>query len=223
MKINEIFHSLQGEGPRAGRHAVFLRLAGCNLRCSKCDTPYAFEEGTEMDALGVLAELKRLKAFDISYVVVTGGEPLLQAKELNRVIAATPPNVEFGVETNGTIYEVLHGTIQQRVHYVVSPKGFGFGDAKGKELYKTEWSASGRHTNLVLFKFVVSTEEDVEKAVRFAEKERIPKGLVWIMPEGVTREKIFNRWPSVFEWAVKYGVHASMRLHTLAFGAKRGI
>lgn len=223
MLVNEIFHSLQGEGPYAGQHAVFLRLTGCNLHCSKCDTAYAFDEGTEMDTLAVLAELKKNGAYDVGYVVVTGGEPLLQAKELNRLIPAVPSNVNFGIETNGTIYEVLHGTLKDRVYYIISPKGFGFGDPKGEELYKTDWSSAARHTNQVAFKFVVSSKKDVERVQRFKETQRIPDGLIWIMPECITREKHFNKWPDIFQWAVEYGFHASPRLHILAFGPRRGI
>lgn len=176
-----------------------------------------------MDTLEVVAQLKEHGALRVGYVVVTGGEPLLQAKELSRVTAALPGYVTIGVETNGTIYEVLHGTVQHRVHYVVSPKGFGFGDPRGKELYKDEWSGAARHTKQIAFKFVVSTKKDVEKVLRFKEVEQIPNGLIWIMPECRTREKHFNKWPNVFEWAVESGLHASPRLHTMAFGTRRGI
>lgn len=222
MKINEVFRSLQGEGSYAGQQAVFLRLSGCNLRCSECDTAYAFDEGEEIDALEVMARLKRCGTDYTKYVVVTGGEPLLQAHELGRITAALS-YVHFGVETNGTIYEVLPGTIQQRVHYVVSPKVTSFGDPKGLELYKSEWSSAARCTNQVYFKFVVNSEKDVEMVCRFVDSEHIPHEVVWIMPKCSTREKHFNKWPSVFDWAVKYGFHASPRLHILAHDARRGV
>jgi len=224
MKVNEIFTSIQGEGPSAGQRAVFLRLAGCNLRCPKCDTPYAFEEYTEMDALAVIAELKRLKADAVRYVVVTGGEPLLQFEELNRVVMGSPHFIQFGIETNGTIYKLLDGTRQRCVHYIVSPKGVGsFGDPKGRKLYNAFWSTAALKAPYVTFKFVVSSESDVESVVAFTREQNISPGAVWIMPEGATREKIFNKWPDVFHWALKYDFHASPRLHTLAFGAKRGV
>lgn len=221
MHVNEIFKSIQGEGPYAGQQAVFLRLTGCNLRCKRCDTAYAFDEGTEMDALEVLAELKKLRADVYKYVVVTGGEPLLQFEELNRVVMSTPRYIQFGIETNGTIYKLLDGTRQGCVHYIVSPKGIGsFGDTKGRELYDERWSL---RNSRITFKFVVSTESDVESVIAFLREQNIPHGSVWLMPEGVTREKIFNKWPSVFKWALKYNFNASCRLHTLAFGAERGV
>ncbi len=75
VTINEIFYSVQGESTYAGRPCVFVRLTACDLRCSWCDTPYAFHEGTKRSVEDVLAEVDR---FDCELVEVTGGEPLLQ-------------------------------------------------------------------------------------------------------------------------------------------------
>jgi 7-carboxy-7-deazaguanine synthase len=75
VTINEIFYSVQGESTYAGRPCVFVRLTACDLRCSWCDTPYAFHEGRKWDIDDVLAEVER---YDCSLVEVTGGEPLLQ-------------------------------------------------------------------------------------------------------------------------------------------------
>jgi 7-carboxy-7-deazaguanine synthase len=75
LTINEIFYSIQGESTYAGRPCVFVRLTACDLRCSWCDTTYAFHEGRKQSLDEVLAEVDRL---DCSLVEVTGGEPLLQ-------------------------------------------------------------------------------------------------------------------------------------------------
>lgn len=75
LTINEIFHSVQGESTYAGRPCVFVRLTACDLRCSWCDTPYAFHEGRKRALEDVLVEVDR---FDCPLVEVTGGEPLLQ-------------------------------------------------------------------------------------------------------------------------------------------------
>jgi 7-carboxy-7-deazaguanine synthase len=75
LSINEIFYSIQGESTYAGRPCVFVRLTGCDLRCSWCDTPYAFAEGQRMSIEDVLEQVKR---YDSPLVEVTGGEPLLQ-------------------------------------------------------------------------------------------------------------------------------------------------
>jgi 7-carboxy-7-deazaguanine synthase len=76
LTINEIFYSVQGESTYAGRPCVFVRLTACDLRCSWCDTPYAFHEGTKQSVERVLAEVD---AYRCPLVEVTGGEPLLQA------------------------------------------------------------------------------------------------------------------------------------------------
>src|ERR687892_1916399 len=75
LTINEIFHSIQGESTRAGTPCVFVRLTACDLRCTWCDTAYAFHEGRKMSVDEVVAEVER---FDCGLVEITGGEPLLQ-------------------------------------------------------------------------------------------------------------------------------------------------
>jgi 7-carboxy-7-deazaguanine synthase len=75
LTINEIFHSIQGESTHVGRPCVFVRLTACDLRCSWCDTPYAFHEGRKMSVEQVVADVS---AFDCRVVEITGGEPLLQ-------------------------------------------------------------------------------------------------------------------------------------------------
>ena len=75
LTINEIFHSIQGESTHAGRPCVFVRLTACDLRCSWCDTPYAFTEGRKMPLDEVVAQVE---SFRCPLVEITGGEPLLQ-------------------------------------------------------------------------------------------------------------------------------------------------
>ncbi|MGE5244701.1 MAG: 7-carboxy-7-deazaguanine synthase QueE, partial [Betaproteobacteria bacterium] len=75
LTVNEIFHSVQGESTHAGRACVFVRLTACDLRCSWCDTPYAFHEGRRMEVDEVLDQVAR---YDCPLVEITGGEPLLQ-------------------------------------------------------------------------------------------------------------------------------------------------
>src|SRR4051794_34332004 len=75
LTVNEIFHSIQGESTYAGRPCVFVRLTACDLRCSWCDTPYAFHEGRKMSIDDVIAAVD---AYECPLVEITGGEPLLQ-------------------------------------------------------------------------------------------------------------------------------------------------
>ncbi len=75
LTVNEIFYSIQGESTRMGRPCVFVRLTACDLRCSWCDTAYAFHQGVKRSLDEVIAEVER---YDCSLVEITGGEPLLQ-------------------------------------------------------------------------------------------------------------------------------------------------
>lgn len=101
MIVSEIFRSLQGEGKNQGRPCTFIRLAGCNLRCAWCDTPYAREGGKEMSVAQIL-DLIWLQ--NGKHICITGGEPLLWAEEvleLLRKFDIHGYNVE--IETNGTL------------------------------------------------------------------------------------------------------------------------
>lgn len=101
MKTSEIFASIQGEGRGQGLVTAFVRLAGCNLRCRWCDTPYAWDGGEEKSVEAIAAEVRDL---GIKRVCITGGEPLLQGDELLQLLAIlAEEKFEIEVETNGTI------------------------------------------------------------------------------------------------------------------------
>jgi 7-carboxy-7-deazaguanine synthase len=100
LVINEIFHSIQGESSHAGRRCVFIRLTYCNLRCSYCDTAYAFEEGREMSLPEILSAVRQ---FDCKLVEITGGEPLLQPAVYELMDALCDQGYEVLLETGGSI------------------------------------------------------------------------------------------------------------------------
>ncbi len=77
LLVNEIFYSIQGESIYSGRPCIFVRLTGCNLRCTYCDTRYAYEEGIEMEIAEII---RRVAAYNCRLVEITGGEPLLQTE-----------------------------------------------------------------------------------------------------------------------------------------------
>lgn len=100
MKVCEIFRSIQGEGAGQGSPCTFLRLAGCNLRCRWCDTPYAQNGGADTRPEQVLEELHSLGGL---YVCITGGEPLLQSDELLPLVdELAAEGKEIEIQTNGT-------------------------------------------------------------------------------------------------------------------------
>jgi len=100
LKVNEIFYSIQGESTFAGERCVFIRLTGCNLRCSYCDTEYAFYEGEELTVNKII---EKVKSYNCNLVEITGGEPLLQM-EVNELITKLC-DVGFTIllETSGSV------------------------------------------------------------------------------------------------------------------------
>lgn len=113
LKINEIFCSIQGEGKNTGIPMIFIRLSGCNLRCSFCDTVYAFEAGREMSESEIMTEVNKYRP---SWVCITGGEPLMQDISL-LIDQLKLKGLNIQIETNGTIFQ------QVRCDWlVVSPK-----------------------------------------------------------------------------------------------------
>lgn len=117
LKITEIFPSIQGEGLRQGEATLFIRLSGCNLKCSFCDTEYAWKEGQPYSVAQVLDEVRKMRqSFPAQWTCLTGGEPLLQdINELTR--ALKKERLKIQVETNATLYRSLPVD-----WYSVSPK-----------------------------------------------------------------------------------------------------
>jgi len=100
LKVNEIFHSIQGESSHAGRPCVFVRLTGCNLRCAWCDTEYAFYEGEDLTVDQVM---ERVAGYGCNLVEVTGGEPLMQAEVIYLLERLLTEGYEVLLETGGSL------------------------------------------------------------------------------------------------------------------------
>jgi 7-carboxy-7-deazaguanine synthase len=100
LKVNEIFYSIQGESSYAGLPCVFVRLTGCNLRCSYCDASYAYEEGKDLE-IGEIID--RVKSYRCRLVEITGGEPLIQKDTPHLIYALLEKGLEVLLETNGSL------------------------------------------------------------------------------------------------------------------------
>jgi 7-carboxy-7-deazaguanine synthase len=100
LRITEIFHSIQGESSHAGRPCVFVRLTGCNLRCSWCDSVYTFTGGEKMSLDDVMT---RVRSYGCNLVEVTGGEPLAQAESRALIARLADEGFEVLIETSGSI------------------------------------------------------------------------------------------------------------------------
>lgn len=233
MKISEIFKSLQGEGPSLGRPAVFLRLAGCNLRCSWCDTPYAQKGGEECSIESVVERLKKVGVEQTKYLVITGGEPILQIEEIRELIFWLQDSIRVGIETNGTAppgkvteYDIStfinDMDVIGEMEYIVSPKLLNSGNSDGMSQFCREWTNYTRKSN-VTFKFVAGSKKDIVDIESFVRAYEIPRQLVWLMPQCITSNRHIELMPLLFESAVQYGFNLSPRLHILAYQNKRGV
>lgn len=100
LRVCEIFESIQGESSYAGRRSAFVRLAGCNLRCTYCDTRYAYHEGKDLSVGEVVSAVRR---FGCSLIVVTGGEPLIQAETPELITILSDIGCTVLLETNGSL------------------------------------------------------------------------------------------------------------------------
>jgi len=100
LKVNEIFYSIQGESSMAGKPCVFIRLTFCNLRCTYCDTEYAFYEGKEMSFEEILKEIEK---YECNLVEITGGEPLVQEKVLDLMKELCEREYMVMLETGGSL------------------------------------------------------------------------------------------------------------------------
>jgi 7-carboxy-7-deazaguanine synthase len=99
LRVNEIFYSIQGESTFAGFPCIFIRMTGCNLRCTYCDTTYAYEKGDDIPLDSILTTVKK---FDCSLIEVTGGEPLIQDETPDLISALIKNGYTVLLETNGS-------------------------------------------------------------------------------------------------------------------------
>jgi len=151
LRINEIFHSLQGEADAVGYPTVFVRLTGCPLRCQYCDTEYAFHAGDWYDLDAIVDEVS---SFGARHVCVTGGEPLAQPNCLRLLTRLCDAGFEVSLETSGALD--IAG-VDARVSRVVDVKTPGSGEAARNRI--ENFSLLTRHDQL---KFVICSREDYD-------------------------------------------------------------
>jgi 7-carboxy-7-deazaguanine synthase len=153
LKVNEIFYSIQGESSYAGRPCVFVRLTGCNLRCSYCDTQYAYDEGALMEINDVL---KGVASYKCPLVEVTGGEPLIQKETPSLIYNLLEAGHEVLLETNGS-QDI--GQVDERCVKIMDIKC----PTSGEE-GKSDLKNLARLADTDEIKFVLGDREDYEYA-----------------------------------------------------------
>ncbi len=171
FKVNEIFFSIQGEGSRAGRPCVFIRLTGCPLRCVYCDTVYAFSEGTPWSLEEILQETQRLigpagQGPNTPFVELTGGEPLAHPNAPLLLQALLDLGYEVALETAGS-HDLAH--VPGRVVKIVDRKTPGSGEEPRWLESNLDHLIPGQDE----LKFVLSSEEDYRWAKAWCEAKGV--------------------------------------------------
>ena len=230
----EIFASVQGEGPSMGMPVAFMRLSRCNLACQWCDTAYTWRfsgdnrphrDGVDFDRKANQVTLseedvaKRILALGQSRLVITGGEPLLQAPALARLLDLLP-DISVEVETNGTTKAPppLDIRIDQ---FNVSPKLAHSGNAAELALIPERLDAYATDPR-AWFKFVIAEPADIEEVLALHARHRFRPGHVFLMPEGTDSATIRAREKWLAPLCVEHGFRLSDRLHIHLFGDTRG-
>ncbi len=210
IKVNEIFHSIQGESSWSGWPCVFIRLTGCNLRCVYCDTAYAREQGEFME-IGQILERVRERRCDL--VEVTGGEPLLQADTPQLIARLLDTGKTVLLETNGSL-DI--GLVDKRCARIVDIKCPSSGMSGQNDLSNLE--KLGARDEL---KFVISTREDYEFARRIVSTIPALRWAINFSPvSGAVDPSNLARW--ILEDGLR--VRLNLQLHKIIWGAEaRGV
>jgi len=213
LKVNEVFYSIQGESTYAGRPCVFVRLTGCNLRCSYCDTQYAYEEGGIMEVNHIF---EQVAPYQCRLVEITGGEPLVQDDTPILIESLLDDGYEVLLETNGSM-DISR--VDERCVKIVDIKCPSSGMIK-----KNDLDNLGRLTTRDELKFVLGTREDYEYAKKIvAYKQLGPKRInpVNFSPIfGQLNPKILSEW--ILEDHLDVRLH--LQLHKYIWGPEtRGV
>ena len=164
LKVNEIYYSIQGESTFAGKPCVFVRLTYCNLRCSYCDTEYAFYEGEEMSIEEILNEVAK---YDCKLVEITGGEPLVQKESIKLMKQLCDKGYRVLLETGGSL---PIEKVDKRIRIILDLK-CPSSNMKGKNLYEN----IDHLKPLDEVKFVIGAREDYDWAKETIDKYEIDK------------------------------------------------
>lgn len=250
LLVSEIFGTtVQGEGPSIGKLCVFLRLGGCNQHCHWCDTPYTwrfsdqfphdwdivYDKNKELKTMvpeAVVVELLKVGLRPGVMLVISGGEPMLQAEQVHSFLdwmgrsldtAPRPEGVmsRIEIETAGTLWHEGLGN-SANVFFNVSPKLENSGNSKELR-YRPEVLDKFAMAGHAIFKFVVVSLGDFAEIDEIVASTMIRKEQVYIMPEGSSREKFIESQQRVAQAAIDRGYNLTTRLHILLWDKKRGV
>ena len=217
MKVSEIFKSIEGEGLRTGLPAVFIRLHGCNLRCSYCDSMYAVE-GCDYKQISVAQILDAVKEYgDITHVTLTGGEPLIHPDVEDLLCQLSGNGYRVNIETNGTVPCKWHFP---GLFYTMDWKCKSSGMTAKMKMENLETLGAND-----ILKFVVGTVEDLEETesvVKSLTEKKSDMPHVFVSPVfgNLSNEEIVN-WLLNSATMVKNNARFQIQLHKIIWDPER--
>ncbi len=228
LRISEMFYSLQGEGILTGTPSFFIRLTGCNLRCTWCDTPYTSwkPEGDDRTLAWVIEETRKTRPN--RHVVVTGGEPMIAPKIIALTRALEEEAFHITIETAGTVFEPVACDLMS-----ISPK---LSNSTPHEREEGRWAP--QHERLrrqpdilkqliaaydYQLKFVIADPNDIAEATELVTEIKADPTKVVLMPEGTTAQAIASKAQWIAEACKTHCYRYSPRLHIDLWGDKRGV
>ncbi len=212
LTINEIFHSIQGESTHTGRPCVFVRLTACDLRCSWCDTPYAFHEGRKVSVEEAVSEVR---AYGCGLVEITGGEPLLQRDVYPLMDTLLRQGHEVLIETGG---HLSVADVPAAVARIIDVKCPGSGEAR-----RNHWPNLDALRPRDEIKFVIRDRVDYEYARDVVARYDLPSRVAAVLfspVHGVLAPAELAAWIL----ADKLAVRLQLQAHKYIWGAEtRGV
>ena len=210
LKINEIFYSIQGESSYAGLPCIFIRLTYCNLRCSYCDTDYAFYNGTDMKISEIISEINK---YPTDLVMITGGEPLLQENCIYLMQELLNKDYSVMLETSGSL---KLKDVPKSVIKIVD-----FKCPTSSMMNKNDWTIITDIQKEDEIKFVIANKEDYDWSKKMIENYSLNK----ICP--ILFSPVYNKIDisTLASWILEDGLNVKlqMQLHKHIWGEKKGV
>jgi 7-carboxy-7-deazaguanine synthase len=216
MAINEIFYSIQGEGFLAGTPSVFIRLAGCPLHCRWCDTKYASDPGAG-DDLSVPQIIDNIKKWDCNFIVITGGEPMINDRLPQLAAALKEQGKHITIETAGIAF--IDNLACDLIS--ISPKLSNSGINQTPGTFIALSQLTDRYPYQL--KFVVDSLDDLPEIQKIvASLKSVDPSRVMLMPQARTRDELIAKSPMVAQLCEQTGFLFCNRLQILLYEGVKG-
>ena len=210
LKINEIFYSIQGESSYSGLPCTFIRLTYCNLRCSYCDTEYAFYNGSDMKINEIIQEVRK---YPTKLIMITGGEPLLQKGSINLMQELLNNNYSVMLETSGSL---KLKDVPKSVIKIVD-----FKCPSSNMMDKNDWTIINDIKKEDEIKFVIANKKDYDWSKKMIKKHNLNQTCPILFSPVYDKINISR----LAEWILEDGltIKLQMQLHKHIFGDKKGV